>query len=97
MSWGARKQETVALSTMEVKCVAACSAAQEATWLCRLFHDLINCEKSILLHTDNNSALMFIKNSKHHRRIKHIDIKYHFVRLKTMDGPIKLMKIDGSN
>ena len=35
---------------------------------------------AVVIHEDNQSAIAIAKNPQFHGRIKHIDIKYHFVR-----------------
>ena len=34
----------------------------------------------IKLLDDNQKSLNLIKNSKHHNRIKHIDVQYHYIK-----------------
>ena len=34
----------------------------------------------IFIHCDNEAAIAYAKDPKDHKRTKHIDIKYHFVR-----------------
>ncbi len=41
---------------------------------------------SITLHMDAKSALALAKNPMHHRRSKHIDIKYHWLREHTYEN-----------
>ena len=38
---------------------------------------------------NNQGAISLIKNSKHHSRIKHIDVQYHYVKEIAEDGLIK--------
>ena len=84
ISWGSRRQDTVALSTTESEFMAACSAVQELIWVHRLVNNLfekVSSETPILL-VDNQSAIKLIKNPQFHRRTKHIDIKFNFIREK---------------
>ena len=39
---------------------------------------------------DNQGAIALSKNPKFHKRTKHIDIRYHFVREKVDDGQVLL-------
>ena len=71
--------------------MALSAAAQEAVWLQQLGSDLLNKsiqETSIL--EDNQSAICLAKNQQVHRRTKHIDIKYHFIRDLVQAGRINL-------
>ena len=87
----ANRLNCVALSTAEAEYVALSAAAQEAMWLQLLTSDLLN--KSVRETTileDNQSAICLAKSQQVHRRTKHIDIKYHFIRDLVEAGRIKL-------
>ena len=87
-----RKQQTVALSTCEAEYVALANAAQEANFLNQLYKDMkvsINQGKSPI-RIDYQGAMNIAKNSVHYQRMKHIDIKYHFIRLEIQEGRINL-------
>ena len=43
-----------------------------------------------LIRIDNQGAMNLAKNPVHHQRTKHIDIKYHFIRLEIQEGKINL-------
>ncbi len=40
----------------------------------------------MILHMDSQSALALAKNPTHHKRSKHIDIKYHWLREYTLEN-----------
>lgn len=42
------------------------------------------------LWCDNQLAIIVAKNPAHHGRIKHIDVRYHFIRGLVTDGVISL-------
>ena len=44
----------------------------------------------VCLHVDNQGAIALARNPVGHQRSKHIDIKYHFVRLEIQRGCIQL-------
>ena len=39
----------------------------------------------MILHTDSQSAMALARNLTHHKRSKHIDIKYHWLREHTYE------------
>ena len=89
ISWRSRKQSCVALSTSEAEYVALASAGQEAIWLKRLLNDLNAFNDTCLtIFEDNQAALCLAKNSTDHKRSKHIDLKYHFIRDQVASGKI---------
>lgn len=94
VSWCSRKQSTVSLSTTEAEYVAASEATKEATWLKLLAAELLPHQKGpILLNIDNQSAIKLVKNPEMHKRTKHIDIKYHFIRQKLEENTISVAYI----
>ena len=91
ISWTSKKQPTVALSTSESEYIALCFATQEAVWLRQLMKDLqMDCTTATTMYEDNQGAIAMSRNPVLHKRTKHNDIKYHFVREKTQDGTIEL-------
>jgi hypothetical protein len=93
VSWSAKQQDIVALSTTEAKYVAATHTAKEALWLQsfigELFGPKINSKPMTLL-SDNQSAIALTKDSQFHAHSKHIDIRYHFIRWIMNNGKIAL-------
>ena len=57
VSWQSKKQAVVALSTIEAEYVALSVAAQEATWLQKLFVNLKMPTKAIIIKEDNQGAI----------------------------------------
>ena len=42
------------------------------------------------MFVDNQGAINLAKNPVHHQRSKHIDVKYHFIRLEIANGNVDL-------
>lgn len=96
VSWCSQKQRTVALSTTESEYVAACQSIKELVWLKLLMAELIS-NNAVMLYMDNQSAIRLIKNPEFHKRTKHIDVRYHFIREKFRDGVFQLEYVHTSN
>ena len=47
-------------------------------------------EGKTIIRIDNQGAINLAKNPIHHQRSKHIDIKYHFIRLEVMEKRVSL-------
>lgn len=79
--WGSQKQTSVSMSTTESEYIAASETVRELIWILRLFRGLVKdkIEKPIML-VDNQSAIKLVKNPEFHRKTKHIEVRYHFVR-----------------
>nr|GEV14388.1 ribonuclease H-like domain, reverse transcriptase, RNA-dependent DNA polymerase [Tanacetum cinerariifolium] len=59
----------------------ATAATTQALWLKRLLSKLTHSqEEKVTIQVDNKSAISLMKNPVFHRRRKHIDTKYHFIR-----------------
>ncbi|KAF1334706.1 Integrase catalytic core protein, partial [Globisporangium splendens] len=92
ISWRSKKQRTVALSSTEAEYMALSEATQEAVWLKAFMHELGEDagDGALTVFEDNQGAIALAKNPEFHKRTKHIDIRYHFVREKVEDGQVVL-------
>ena len=91
VSWLSQKQSTVALSTAESEYIALGSATQDAIWLRQLLGDLnVDVSSSLEILEDNQGAIAMAKNPVWHKRMKHIDIRHHFIRETVHNGIISL-------
>ena len=92
ISWRSKKQRTVALSSTEAEYMALSEATQEAVWLKAFMRELGEDTGggALTVDEDNQGAIALAKNPEFHKRTKHIDIRYHFVREKVEDGQVAL-------
>ena len=71
----------MALSTAEAEHVAACLASCEAVWLWKLLSDLFYLQMDdTCIHCDNQSCVKLSENLLFQEKLKHIEIKYHYIR-----------------
>lgn len=70
----------MALFSTDVEFIACSETAKKAIWIRRLYSELTRSppSASILLYTDNQSAVQLIKSNWFHERTKHIDILYYY-------------------
>ena len=81
ISWGSKRQTSVALSSCEAEIMAASEAAKEAVYLDRFLSELGEPRAGpIPLHVDNTGARNLAYNPELHQRTKHIDRRHFFVR-----------------
>ncbi len=90
VSWASRLQTIQTLSTTEAEYVSAVAAAQEALWLRNLMSELGFAVEKIPLCMDNQSAIQVAKNPQHHGRMKHLDLRYYWLRHTVASGVISL-------
>jgi hypothetical protein len=81
VSWSSRKQSTVSRSSTESKYKAIADATAELIWIQVLLWELgIPQLRSPTLWCDNLGGTYLSANPIFHRRSKHIEVDYHFVR-----------------
>lgn len=97
VSWASTMQKSVALSTMEAEYMALSDACKEGVWLSKLIQDVEAKSTGkevqmapVKVMVDNAGCINFAKNPVEHKRTKHIDIRYHFVREVIGQGNIVL-------
>ena len=95
ISWRSMKQPVVALSSTEAEYVALAAAAQEVLFLRGLLGELgFRQDAATKLLEDNQSCISLAKNPGNHKRTKHIDIKFHFLRDLVTDGILELQYVE---
>ena len=93
-SWSARKQKMVAASSCEAEYMAAFEATKEALWLRQLLNGIgISPPTATPIMCDNNAARAISEDPLLHARVKHMDIKYHFLRENVQSDKVTLQYI----
>lgn len=80
IDWFSRRQSVVALSTAEAEYVAASDSVKELLCLLKLFREVQVQKEPITVNIDNQSAIVMIQDEGAHKRTKHIDIRFHFIK-----------------
>ena len=90
VSWSAKKQPTVSRSSCESEYRALAMTAAELLWLTHLLHDLkVPIPQQPLLLCDNKSAIFLSSNPVSHKRAKHVELDYHFLRELVVAGKLR--------
>jgi hypothetical protein len=79
VSWSSKKQNSVAISTVETEYVSAGSCCVQVLWMKQTLLDYGVKFDCIPLLCDNKSAVKISPNPVQHKRTKHIDILHHFL------------------
>jgi len=94
VSWQAKKQPTVALSTVEAEYMSATEATREAIWWRSFLTELgMKLPSPSTILSDSQGSIALAKNPAFHSRTKHIDIKHHFVREQVAAGVITMKHV----
>ena len=81
ISWKSSKQKSIAKSTCEAEYMGQSEAAQEAIWARSLLSELgESLTGPTPLFGDNQGAIALAKNPVDHKRTRHINVSYHFVK-----------------
>ncbi|PON57267.1 hypothetical protein PanWU01x14_175310, partial [Parasponia andersonii] len=73
--------------------IATTEAIKEAIWLKGLLEEINILRADTVLFSDSQSSIQLCKNPVFHERIKHIDVRYHFIRDILDSGLIILKKV----
>ncbi|XP_070036064.1 secreted RxLR effector protein 161-like [Nicotiana tomentosiformis] len=80
VSWATKKQNFVALSTAEAEYVVVASCCAQLLWTKQQLMNFGIDVGCFPIYCDNTSAISMTKNSIHHKRTNHIDVRHHFLR-----------------
>jgi hypothetical protein len=87
IAWATRKQRSTALSTAEAEYISLSEAARQVKWTLSLLAQLeYHSSTPITLFSDSEGASSIASATVDHKRTKHIDIDYHFVRHHVLNG-----------
>ena len=90
ISWGSKKQNSVALSTAEAEYVSAASCCARLLCIKQQLSDFGLKIEQVPILCDNTSAINIAKNPVQHKRTKHIDIRHYFLRDNVEKGLISM-------
>lgn len=98
--WKSSNQSMVADSTCELVYIAASEASKEMTRLKNFIGVLgviLTTQEAMELFCDNEGVIDLTKELKEHKRSKHNDIKYHYIRNRVRDGHILLKRVSSKD
>ena len=97
VSWSSKQQSVVALSSCEAEYIAATHAAKHIVWLRSLLQELgFPQQHASILFCDNQGTVACTHDPHQHSRMKHIDIRMHFIRHCVNSSVIDVHHIPGT-
>ena len=98
LSWGCKKQSSVALSSMEAEFLGVVHCLKDTRWLSgifRAFDPVKNLSNLPTVFSDSLSAINYSKNQMETSGTKHIEIRYNFVKDWLLKGYFSLKPVAG--
>ncbi|XP_048494446.2 retrovirus-related Pol polyprotein from transposon RE1 isoform X1 [Beta vulgaris subsp. vulgaris] len=90
VSWSSKKQNIVALSTVEAEYIAAAACCSQLLWIKQQLRDFGIIYDCVPIYCYNTSAICISKDPVYHTRVKHIHIRHHFLKDNVEKGLIKV-------
>ena len=93
MSWSAKMQPIITLSSTELGYIALTHTSKEIIWLHKLLKELLFIYPLSLpttLYCDNQGTIKLSKDSKFHAHMKHINVHFHFIHQTVTQGHITI-------
>lgn len=98
ITWQSKLQPLVALSSTEAEYLALSTTAQENICIKFLLRDWgYKIMMPTTIYCDNQGAIQLTINHAQHKRTRHIEIKYHYVRDLESTGQIVISKMHTTN
>ena len=93
IAWSASRQPVIATSTSESEYIALLPCLQECLWIKRLLNELGYKQRTVQIFEDNEACIALAKNPQNHKRTRHIQVRYHWIRDVVRNGEVSLTPI----
>ena len=96
VSWCSSKQSVVEGSTCEAEYIAASEAANKVVWMKEFISDIgviPSASDPRKIYCDNTGAIALAKESRFHKRTKHIKRRFDSIHDQVKEGDIEICKI----
>ncbi|GJQ99365.1 retrovirus-related pol polyprotein from transposon TNT 1-94 [Tanacetum coccineum] len=90
MSWSSKKQDCTTMSTTEVEYVSLSACCAQVIWMRTQLLDYGYKYNRIPMYCDSKSAIAISCNPVQHYKTKHIDIRYHFIKVHVEKGTVEI-------
>lgn len=98
VTWSSKCQATVALSTVEAEYAAMSRCVQQMVWMQNWLSEA-KMEYTLpgVMKGDNRGAIALTKNTKDHGKVKHIDIRHHYLHELVQSGTIIVEQVPSTD
>ncbi|GJY58692.1 hypothetical protein Tco_0458584 [Tanacetum coccineum] len=90
VSWSSKRQKSDAISSTEAKYIDMSGCCAQILWMRSQLTDYGLGFNKIPMYCDNKSVISLCCNNVQHSRLKHIDIRFHFIKEHVENGVIEL-------
>ena len=98
VTWSSKRQATVALSTVEAEYVAMSRCAQQMVWTQSWLEEAdIDFTRPGVIKGDSRGGIALTKNTRDHGKIKHINIRHHYLRDLVRNGDIVFEQVPSAD
>ena len=97
VSWHVQRTKCICLSSTEVEYIEMTELTKEQCFIQMALEEVFGEKNQGIMYEDNDAAIYLNKNHHVSPRIKHINIKQHYIREHINNGHGKVMKIESGN
>lgn len=98
INWESRKQRCVALSSTEAEYLAITDVMKDLCFLKNFLFEILCKDIDVILYNDNQSAHKLLEAKEYcHKKTKHIDLRYHFIKDLIQKGFAKVKYLPSNN
>ncbi|GJW46480.1 retrovirus-related pol polyprotein from transposon TNT 1-94 [Tanacetum coccineum] len=90
LSWSSKKQDCTSMYYAEAECVSLSACCAQVLWLRTQLTDYGFYFDKIPMYCDSKAAIAISYNPVQHSCIKHIDVRYHFIKEQVEKGIVEL-------
>ena len=97
--WSLRKQDVVSMSITEAEYIACSESAKDGQWIWQFLNEMFPKTINVIpgQYTDNEAALKLTKTQTFHRRTRHIEHRFHYIRELVDRKTVQITGIPGKN
>ena len=96
--WSSRRQDVVSMSVTEAEYIACSESAKDSQWIYQFLQEMFpNKYPKPTLYTDNEAALKLTKTQTFHRRTRHIEHRFHYIRELVDQKAIQIAGVKGKD
>ncbi|GJW73168.1 retrovirus-related pol polyprotein from transposon TNT 1-94 [Tanacetum coccineum] len=89
VSWSSKRQKSATISSTKAEYIALSGCCAQVLWMRSQLTDYGLGFNKILMYCDNKSVIALCCNNVQHSRSKHIDIRFHFIKVQVENGVVE--------